>query len=84
MVVVEEIDARVHTEPVQRLVRLIRFRNEYPAFNGVFQVMPSEEDVVRLRWQKERAICTLTADLETSRSEIEYADEAGGLVRYGV
>ena len=80
----EEIDARVRTEPVQRLMRLIRFRNEYPAFNGAFQVMDSEEGVVRLRWQKDRAICTLTADLEAGRSEIEYADEAGALVRYRV
>ena len=80
----EEIDARVRTGAVQRLVRLIRFRNEYPAFNGVFQVMDSEEGVVRLRWQKDRAVCTLTADLRTGRSEIEYADEAGGLVRYRV
>ncbi len=77
-----EISARVRTEVVQRLVRLIRFRNEYPAFNGVFQVMESEEGVVRLRWQKDRAICTLTTDLQSGLSEIEYADEAGGLVRY--
>jgi sucrose phosphorylase len=80
----EAIDARVRTEPVQRLVRLIRFRNEYPAFNGVFQVMDSDEGVVRLRWQKDGASCTLTADLETSRSEIEYADDAGRLVRHRV
>jgi sucrose phosphorylase len=80
----EEISVRVRTEAVRRLVRLIRFRNEYPAFNGVFQVMDSEEGVIRLRWQIGGAICTLTADLWTSRSEIEYVDEAGGLVRYRV
>ncbi len=78
----EEIDTRVRTEAVQRLVRLIRFRNEYPAFNGVFQVMDSEEGVVRLRWRNDDgAVCTLNADLRTGRSEIEYADAAGGLVR---
>jgi sucrose phosphorylase len=80
----EEIDARVRTEAVQRLVRLIRFRNEHPAFNGVFQVMDSEEGAIRLRWQKDKAICTLTVDLQTSRSEIEYTDETDGLVRYSV
>jgi sucrose phosphorylase len=81
---VEEIDARVRTEVVQRLVRLIRFRNEYPAFNGVFHVMDSDEGVVRLHWQKDRAICTLTTDLRASRSAIEYVDEAGRLVRYKI
>jgi sucrose 6(F)-phosphate phosphorylase len=80
----EEIDARVRTEVVQRLVRLIRFRNEYPAFNGVFHIMDSDEGVVRLHWQKDRAICTLTTDLRTSRSAIEYVDEAGRLVRYKI
>jgi sucrose phosphorylase len=80
----EEADARVRTEVVQRLVRLIRFRNEYPAFNGVFQVLDSKDGALRLRWQKGGAVCTLSADLETGRSEIEYADEAGGLVLYRV
>jgi sucrose phosphorylase len=80
----KEIDARVRTEAVQRLVRLVRFRNEYPAFDGAFQVMDSEEGAIRLRWQKQRAICTLAVDLQTSRSEIAYTDEAGGLVRYSV
>jgi hypothetical protein len=46
--------------------------------------MDSEEGVVRLRWQNHRAVCTLTADLRAGRSEIEYADEAGGLVRFRV
>jgi sucrose 6(F)-phosphate phosphorylase len=77
----QEIDARVRAEAVQRLVRLIRFRNEYPAFNGSFRVMDSEESVLRLSWQNQRAVCTLTVDLRTSRSEIEYADEAGARVR---
>jgi len=80
----EEIDARVRTAVVQRLVKLIRFRNEYPAFNGIFQLMKSEDDALRLRWQNGEAVCTLTTDLKTSRSEIEYADEAGGMVQYTV
>jgi sucrose phosphorylase len=80
----EEIDSRVRAGVVQRLLRLIRFRNEYPAFDGAFQVMDSEASALRLRWQKDWAICTLTADLQTGRSEIEYTDEAGGLIRYGV
>jgi len=81
---VEEIDVNVRKEVVQRLLRLIRFRNEYPAFNGTFQVLDSEENMICLRWQKEENTCTLTVNLRTSQTEIEYADEVGGMVRYRV
>ena len=80
----EEIDARVRATAVQRLLRLIRFRNEHPAFNGAFQVVDSEESVLCLRWQNGGAICTLTVDLRTGRSEIEHVDVAGEMVRYRV
>jgi sucrose phosphorylase len=77
----EEIAARLRAGVVQRLVKLIRFRNEYPAFDGDFRIMDSEDGLIRLRWQKDKAICTLTADLNTGRSEIEHVDEAGRPVR---
>ncbi len=80
----EEIDARVRTEVVQRLLWLIRFRNEHPAFNGVFQVMDSNDGVICLGWRNHQAVCTLTTDLQTGGSEIEHTDEAGGLVRHRV
>jgi sucrose phosphorylase len=81
---VEEIDACVRTEVVRRFVKLIGFRNEYPAFHGYFQVLDSEGSVIRLRWQYEAYICTLTVNLNTSRSEIEYAENGGRMVRYRI
>jgi sucrose phosphorylase len=80
----DEIDSRVREDAVQRLVKLIKFRNEYPAFSGVFQVMDSGESSLRLRWQKDAAVCMLTVDLQTSRSEIEYVGEKCGPVRYRI
>jgi hypothetical protein len=80
----EEVDARVQKEVVQRLLKLIRFRNEYPAFNGIFRLLDSEDNIIRLRWQKEEKTCTLTVNLETSRSEIEFSDEGGDMVRYRI
>ena len=59
----EEIAARVRTEVVQRLVRLIRFRNEYPAFSGEFRVLECDDGTLRLRWQKSERACTLTVNL---------------------
>ena len=81
---IEEIEDRAATEVVQRLLRLIRFRNEYPAFNGAFRVLDSDDRVVRLRWQKEDRACTLTVSLMSGSSEIEYADERGAMVRYRI
>jgi sucrose phosphorylase len=81
---VADIDGNVRKDVVQRLLKLIRFRNEYPAFGGIFQVLDSEESTICLSWQKEAKICTLSVDLKTSRSVIEYADEKGGKVQYRI
>jgi len=81
---VGEIDSQVRKEVVQRLLKLIRFRNDYPAFNGSFQVLDAEESMICLSWQKEERICTLSVDLRTRRSVIEYTDENGGKVQYRI
>lgn len=81
---VEEIELSIQKEVVQRLLKLIRFRNGYPAFNGEFEVLDSKEDEICLSWQKEEKICTLNIDLKTNKSMIEYIDEEGRLVQYKV
>jgi sucrose 6(F)-phosphate phosphorylase len=80
----KEIAERAETDVVRRLVKLIRFRNEHPAFSGEFEVLDSPGNVVRLRWRNREATCTLTADLETRRSGIEHSDVHGAMVRYEV
>ncbi len=79
-----EIEQAVRKDVVQRLLRLIRFRNEYPAFNGEFAVLNSRDDQIRLSWQKETSICTLNIDLQINRSVIEYRDVAGQMAQYDV
>lgn len=71
----EEIDQAVEKDVVQRLLKLIRFRNEYPAFNGAFEILDSDEDKVILCWQKDDRRCTLNIDLNTYQTVIEYTDE---------
>lgn len=39
----EEIDKAYSQEVVQRLLKLIDFRNDYPAFDGDFTVEPSSD-----------------------------------------
>lgn len=80
----EEIDQAIKKDVVQRLLKLIRFRNNYPAFNGDFKVLDSDQDKIKLAWQHNNKTCTLEIDLEKSRSIIEYLDEKGNLVQYRV
>ena len=80
----EEIDLAVHKPVVQRLLKLIRFRNEYPAFNGEFLVHDSAESEVQLSWEKGEKSCNLHIDLNTSRSLITFRDEAGRSQLYEV
>lgn len=73
----EEIEQSLDKEVVQRLLKLIRFRNEYDAFNGEFKVLESATDEIRLSWQKDDKWCTLFIDLNTNKTVIDYLDEKG-------
>ncbi|MFX0560758.1 sucrose phosphorylase [Tepidibacillus infernus] len=78
----DEIEHSLNKKVVQRLLQLIRFRNEYDAFNGEFKVLDSAQDEIRLSWQKEEKRCTLHIDLKTNKSVIEYVDEKDGEIPY--
>jgi sucrose phosphorylase len=73
----EEVERDLNKPVVQRLLRLMRFRNEFPAFNGDFEVLPSPEQELRLAWQMGEQCCRLHVDLLTGRSRIEYRDAQG-------
>ncbi|MCB2306937.1 sucrose phosphorylase [Clostridium estertheticum] len=79
-----EIDEAVQKKVVQRLLQLIRFRNEYPAFNGEFKVLSSAEHEINLSWQKDDKICTLKIDLKNNNSVIEYVDDLSNLISYKI
>ncbi len=78
----DEIDKAVNKKVVQRLLKLIRFRNDYPAFSGDFKVVDSKQNEVSLSWMKEGKSCTLKIALENYQSVIEYVDDRGKAVRY--
>jgi sucrose phosphorylase len=78
----DEIDQAVNKDVVQRLLKLIRFRNDCPAFSGDFKVVDSKQDEVCLSWMKESKTCTLKIDLENYQSVIEYVDDRGKAIRY--
>ena len=71
----DEIETEVERQTVQRLLELIRFRNEHPAFNGEFEVLGGAEDEIHLRWRQGETQCALHVDLKSYRSSIRYSTE---------
>lgn len=79
-----EIDKALEKNAVQRLIRLIRFRNTYPAFNGRFTVAPSTEDKLNLSWEMDGQACRLLVDLSSGKSEIVQTEADGKELRWVV
>lgn len=80
----EEIEQSLGKDVIKRLLKLIRFRNEYDAFNGEFTVLDSAEDEIRLTWQKGDKQSILFIDLKTNQAVINYKGENGEEVQYFV
>lgn len=78
----DEIKKSIDREVVQRLLELIRFRNDYPAFDGEFKIMDSAKSEIRMSWSKNEKFCNLFVDLNSSRTEINYMDQNGDVIRY--
>jgi sucrose phosphorylase len=74
----EEIDAEIKKPVVQRLIRLMKFRNDYPAFNGDFEIEASPESRVVLTWTQESYRATATIDLNTYENRVVYYDSKKG------
>jgi sucrose phosphorylase len=79
---VAEIEKAVQKPVVQRLLKLIRFRNEFPAFNGEFSVHDSPDTEIHLSWEMDEKSCSLHIDLATFSSEIRFQDDAGKTENY--
>lgn len=72
---VKEIEEAVEHPVVQRLMKLMRFRNEHPAFDGEFEVLEGGEREVSLAWEKNGERCMLTVDLDSYMSVIAYGEK---------
>ncbi len=74
----EEIDQEVQRPVLQKMYKLMKFRNSYPAFDGTVEIVdPSTVNEVRIRWAKDQYTATLCADLKTFGFKINYTDENG-------
>ncbi|MDF2884797.1 MAG: gtfA1 [Clostridiaceae bacterium] len=81
---IEEIEQSLKKDVVQRLLKLIKFRNEYDAFNGEFKVLDCAKDEIKLTWEKDSKFSELFIDLKTNESVISYIDEVGNLAKYKI
>ncbi|OHB67274.1 MAG: hypothetical protein A2Y76_12455 [Planctomycetes bacterium RBG_13_60_9] len=79
---IDEVERDLQRPVVQRLLRLIRFRNEYDAFDGSFQILDSDDSVLDLSWERGRSKCQLMVDFKYDKAVIRYADDDGSLVDY--
>jgi sucrose phosphorylase len=70
---------------VQQLMQLIRLRNEHPAFDGSFQLHPSDGTVLHLSWTSPHAEATLRVDLATREHAIVFRQQGREdvIVRFG-
>jgi sucrose phosphorylase len=79
---VDEVEQELQRPVVSRLMRLIQFRNEYDAFDGIFQVLASKDYLLKMSWQKGAMECFLTVDLEKNRAAIQYKNNNGELLEF--
>lgn len=70
----EEVERDIERPVVKRLLRLMEFRNTYPAFDGKFSLVKSPEDRLVLSWAKGRHKTTAFIDLNDYATRIVYTD----------
>lgn len=69
-----EVEERLATPTVKRLLRLMSFRNSYPAFDGEFELHYSNDASLVVAWRNGEAWCELFCDLMFKRATIDYFD----------
>lgn len=77
-----EIEDALTKPVVQRLIRLIQFRNSHEAFQGSFQVEETDPHLLKLVRRKNKQFVVLTVDLESRQCEIEYSEKYGSVKKY--
>jgi sucrose phosphorylase len=68
---VKEIEQNLNRPVVKELFKLMKFRNKCEAFNGIFTMHETSDDILKLSWKKEDIKCTLEVDLNKFKFEIK-------------
>lgn len=70
----DEVQAALTKHVVDNLLKLIQFRNQYPAFQGIFSLPVCDDPLLVLRWDNAETWTQLTIDFLESTAEISYLE----------
>lgn len=70
----KEIRKDIQKPVVQRLLRLMEFRNSYPAFNGDFNLIKSSSQKIHVEWNYKKYHVTADIDVKKYTAQITYSD----------
>jgi sucrose phosphorylase len=71
---IDEIEKDIGKPVVQRLLKLMHFRSNYPAFDGQIELKNTAEDELCIRWSSSPAECRAVINLTTYKVSIIYLD----------
>lgn len=71
---IREIERDVERPIVRNLIRLIRFRNSHPAFNGNFELNTCSDHEISLSWRNFDDFAALNINLQANLIDIKYRD----------
>jgi sucrose phosphorylase len=71
---IQEINREIQRPVIRNLIRLIRFRNSHPAFNGNFKLYACSDHEISIGWEHLNDYARLFIDLQSSVLEIKYND----------
>jgi sucrose phosphorylase len=74
----EEVEQAIQKPVVQRLLSLMKFRSNYPAFDGHFELNYSNNSSVAMAWRHGDYYCHLFVDLNFRTVKIKYYDIDSG------
>lgn len=80
----DEVHQEIERPVVQRLMKLIRFRNDHPAFGGDLVSIISGEQNLVLRWENGTASAELTMDLDKMKCSVTHFTHGGKSVIYQI
>lgn len=70
----EEVEESIQRPVVQRLMKLMEFRSNYPAFDGHFELNSSNDSSVHMAWRKGEYYCSAFIDLNFNTTVLTYVD----------
>ena len=79
----EEIDLEVSRPVVQQILKLMEFRNTYPAFDGTFEMKECADNQIHIVRTSGEYRAELFADFRTKEIKIQYLED-GILKEFGV